>query len=85
MNVNVITTPSSSTEYWPELKGLSDKVKIELIALLSSSLVKKGNNETAAGQWADRFCGVWADTRSAEEIIDDIRDMRTPNYIDAAL
>lgn len=29
--------------------------------------------------WADRFVGAWKDSRSAEEIISDIRESRTAN------
>lgn len=29
--------------------------------------------------WADRFVGAWKDSRSAEDIISDIRESRTAN------
>ena len=29
--------------------------------------------------WANRFVGAWKDSRSAEEIISDIRESRTAN------
>ena len=29
--------------------------------------------------WANRFAGAWKDSRSAEDIIDDIRESRTGN------
>lgn len=29
--------------------------------------------------WASRFAGVWKDSRSAEEIVEDIRAARTAN------
>lgn len=33
----------------------------------------------AEENWADRFVGAWKDSRSAEEIISDIREGRTTN------
>lgn len=35
--------------------------------------------------WADHFAGAWKDSRSAEEIISDIRDSRTPNSREVVL
>ena len=36
----------------------------------------------AEARWADRFVGAWKDSRSADEIVDDIRSARTANTID---
>lgn len=64
--------------------------KLELITLLSSSMVndedevKDAKDITGTG-WADRFCGAWKDSRSADEIVDEIRSMRTENSFDAEL
>lgn len=73
-----VTSPISA-RYWSELKDLSDSVKLELITLLSSSMVKT-ESEDNSDNWADRFCGVWKDSRSADDIVDDIRSMRTANH-----
>ena len=35
--------------------------------------------------WASRFAGVWKDSRSAEDIVEDIRAARTANTFDADL
>ena len=35
--------------------------------------------ETDSKNWANRFAGAWKDDRSAEEIINDIRECRTTN------
>lgn len=85
MNANVLTasTPTSA-KYWAELKDLSDNTKLELITLLSISMVRNESKEKS-DHWADRFCGVWQDNRSTEEIIDDIRGMRTTNHFDVEL
>ena len=87
MNTTTTTFPVSSpisAKYWSELKDLSDNVKLELITLLSSSMVHTRPNDDNAN-WADRFVGVWKDDRSTEEIVDDIRSMRTANQIDIEL
>ena len=87
MNSNVLVTPSPvSAKYWSELKDLSDNVKLELITLLSSSMTHP--EEPAAEPrkgWASRFAGVWKDSRSAEEIVEDIRAARTANTFDVEL
>ena len=78
---NVSTVPSpASAPYWAELKDLSNDVKIELISLLSGSMVhtEKPDENLSVG-WASRFCGVWEDTRSTEEIVEEIRCNRTKN------
>jgi len=80
-----VTSPASA-RYWAELKDLSNTEKIELIALLSSSMTVA--DEQAASHkkgWASRFAGTWKDSRSAEEIVSDIRSARTTNSFDVEL
>lgn len=87
MSINGLNVTSpNSVRYWSELKGLSNTEKIELIALLSSSLtgIKEQPASSKKG-WASRFSGTWKDTRSAEEIIKDIRAARTTNSFDVEL
>ena len=83
---SIVETTSSPViaRYWPELNDLSDNMKLELIILLSRSLrhVKAANS---SDHWADRFCGVWKDSRTADEIVDDIHSMRTTNTFDVEL
>lgn len=78
--------PSSPivARYWPELNALSENVKMELIIMLSRSLKIHSVDENPS-HWADRFCGVWNDNRTADEIVDDIRGMRTINSFDVEL
>lgn len=40
---------------------------------------KRAKNEKPESGWANRFSGAWKDSRSAEEIINDIRESRTDN------
>ena len=80
-----VTSPTSA-RIWPVLKDLSNTEKIELIALLSSSMTV-ANEQTASHKkgWASRFAGKWKDSRSAEEIVSDIRSARTTNTFDVEL
>lgn len=48
------------------------------------SLVPANEAKTETG-WANRFSGAWKDSRSADEIIRDIRESRTPNSRDIDL
>ena len=68
MNGTVLTPHSPvSLRYWETLKGLSDTVKMELVALLSTSIVNK--EEMAESEMTDEekdrefwsLCGCWAD------------------------
>lgn len=69
---------NQTNTYWELLKGLSSEVKLSLINRLSSSLLKE--KVESKKQWADEFCGMWNDdSRSAEEMIEDIRSSRCFN------
>ena len=81
---NTIPTLPTSP-YWSLLKGLNNKEKLDLIVLLSSSLIKAEPAEENPSQWASRFVGVWKDSRTADEIVNDIREARTANSFDIAL
>jgi hypothetical protein len=88
--MNRISTSPTSVPYWGLLKNLSNKDKLELISLLSSSMVNdedetNDTEEVTGSGWADRFCGAWKDSRSADEIVDEIRSMRTANNFDTEL
>ena len=48
-----------------------------VLAVSEDTAPKKG--------WASRYAGVWKDSRSAEEIIADIRAARTQNTFTAEL
>ena len=83
---SIVETTSSPVidRYWPELNDLSDNLKLELIIMLSRSLRHRNASKNSA-HWADRFCGVWKDSRTADEIVDDIHSMRTTNTFDIEL
>ena len=87
MNHHVLNPNSSSAatkKFWPELKRLSNRDKLNLIVLLSSSMTQSEEVEPPKAHkgWASRFAGVWQDSRSAEEIVADIRAARTDNTFD---
>ena len=52
-------------------------MKLELIFRLSKSLLSK--DQFIDNNWASKFAGEWKDSRSAESIIEDIRNSRTSN------
>lgn len=69
---------TSSNVYWNMLKDLSSDVKLELISKLSASLLKK-EVDSDSSDWVSMFAGRWEDSRTANEIMDDIRNARTSN------
>lgn len=81
MKGNALIAPSPATvRYWEKVKDASNDVKLELISLLSTSIVIPSPDiEKPHKGWASRFCGVWKDSRSADEIMDDIYKSRTKN------
>lgn len=87
MSINGLNVTSPvSARYWSELKDLSNTEKIELIALLSSSLTNVSDRPIPKKKgWASRFAGTWQDSRSAEDIIEDIRAARTTNSFEVDL
>lgn len=71
--MKILVVKASSPEviqFWPKLKDLSDDVKLELISLLSTSMLESDND------WVSSFAGKWEDDRSTEEILDDIYSAR---------
>lgn len=74
-------TLSSENFYWNCLKNLSRKAKLSLIARLSNSLVEEEKMmQECDAHWADEFCGIWGnDSRSTEEILSEIRSVRSDN------
>ena len=79
MNATIVpemNIPNMDT-YWSILKNLSSDMKLELISRLSKSLLSK--DQSIDDTWASHFAGEWKDSRSAESIIEDIRNSRTSN------
>lgn len=79
MNATIVpemNIPNMDT-YWSILKNLSSDMKLELISRLSKSLLSK--DQSIDDNWASQFAGGWKDSRSAESIIEDIRNSRTSN------
>ena len=62
--------------YFGLLSGLSRENKIKLIARLSNSIVDEVSEKEDV---VDRFFGAFKSDKSAEEIINDIRESRTFN------
>lgn len=89
MNGTVLTHHSPiSLRYWEMLKGLSDSVKMELVALLSTSIVNK--DEVAESEMTDEekerefwsLCGCWKDDpEDAARMEATIKDGRKNEFI----
>ena len=55
----------------------NESAMTKMLAFVKSLVrTKKAKTES---DWANRFAGAWKDSRSAEEIISDIRESRTAN------
>lgn len=86
MNTNALITPSpTSAKYWSVLKDLSNSVKLELITLLSNSVANSVSGASNEKGWTKSFAGRWEDDRTAEEVIEDIRNSRNANIKDVLL
>ena len=89
MNGTVLTPRSPiSLQYWDMLKNLSDTVKMELVALLSTSVVSKEEvnelemteEEKEKDFWS--LCGCWADDpEDAARMEAAIKDGRKNEYM----
>ncbi len=84
MTVNVNTNVAVPV-YWESLNKLSDTEKINLIVLLSSSLHKSKSEHKDTKKWASKYAGKWQDSRSADDIVSEIRGARTHNAFDYSL
>lgn len=62
--------------YWGLLKNLSNKEKLGLISLLSNSMVSGERKRRTSANWASRYAGTWKDERTADEIVEEIRNCR---------
>lgn len=65
--------------YWNSIKNLGKDIKLELIAKLSNSLLEDSSRKAIKAEgWTKDFRGMWNDdSRSTDEIVDDIRKSRT--------
>lgn len=66
-------------ELFREMSPLLDNESAmeKMLAFVRTLVPAKKSNPEAG--WADRFAGAWKDSRSTEEIINDIRESKTPN------
>ena len=80
-----MTTIQLRAELFREMNPLLDSESaLEKMLAFVRTLVPAKKAKAEAG-WADRFVGAWKDSRSADEIVDDIRSARTANTIDVKL
>ena len=78
-NIKIMTAIELRAELFREMSPLLDNeaAMTKMLAFVKSLVpAKKSKTES---DWANRFVGAWKDSRSAEEIISDIRESRTAN------
>ena len=78
-NIKIMTAIELRAELFREMSPLLDNesAMTKMLAFVKSLVpAKKAKTES---DWANRFAGAWKDSRSAEEIISDIRESRTAN------
>ena len=86
MNTTSFPTSSAAAKFWPKLKGLSDRDKLNLIVMLSSSMAHPEEETVNSSKgWTKSFAGKWQDSRSSEEIIADLRAARPTHNFDVEL
>ena len=83
--ITIMTAIELRAELLREMSPLLDNesAMTKMLAFVKS-LVPAKKTKTEA-EWANRFVGAWKDSRSAEEIISDIRESRTTNSRDIEL
>ena len=77
--ITIMTAIELRAELFREMSPLLDNesAMTKMLAFVKSLVpAKKAKTES---DWANRFAGAWKDSRSAEEIISDIRESRTAN------
>ena len=78
-NIKIMTAIELRAELFREMSPLLDNESaMTKILAFVKSLVPAKKTKTES-DWANRFVGAWKDSRSAEEIISDIRESRTAN------
>ena len=84
-HVRIMTAIQLRAELFREMSPLLDsEAAMEKMLAFVRTLVPAKKTKAEAG-WADKFVGAWKDDRSADEIVDDIRNARTINTIDVEL
>ena len=80
--MNAVAHTKSSPQaavLWESIKNVGADVKIELISLLSDSLIHAVVVKEHKKNWAQKYAGRWQDSKTAEEMVDDMRSSRTFN------
>ena len=74
-----MTTIDLNAELYRAMSEIADdKASLAKVLTFVKSLIP-AKKKDASPDWANRFVGAWKDSRSAEEIISDIRESRTTN------
>lgn len=75
--MRLVTRNATYVPYWNEVKKLSNEKKIQLIALLSSSLIEEvSQKQNRTEEFIARCAGSWKGNQTAEELIAVIEEGR---------
>lgn len=74
-----MSTIQLNAELYREMGKIADDEALLAKVLAFVKTLTPTKKKKASSNWASRFSGAWKDDRSAEEIINDIRESRTTN------
>ena len=80
--VKIMTAIQLNAELYRAMGEIADNETLLAKVLAYVKSLAPAKTAKAESGWADRFAGAWKDSRSTEEIINDIRESRMPNSRD---
>ena len=76
MEATYTSNPSTTKQYWNQLKHLSDGAKLDLIVMLTRSLMHEKKPTISVND----LYGIWADDGiSADEAVTELKSLRSFN------
>ena len=78
-HVRIMTALQLNAELYRAMGDIADNETLLAKVLKYVKSLAPAKTENAEMGWADQFAGAWKDSRSTEEIINDIRESRMPN------
>ncbi len=83
--MKIMTVLQLNAELYRAMGEIADnKTLLAKVLAYVKGLTPAKKTKDDAG-WATRFVGAWKDDRTADEIVNDIRSVRTANNIDVEL
>ena len=78
-HVRIMTALQLNAELYRAMGDIADNETLLAKVLKYVKSLAPAKTENAEMGWADQFAGAWKDSRSTEEIINDIRESGMPN------